>query len=66
MKKRSADPIRASTTLEAVLCVLALSVASGCTSLHNRVVSGRSWNQTAAQERQQQENPNNSSVFGGN
>jgi hypothetical protein len=53
------------TTLKAVFCVLALSVAPGCMSFHKHV-SGRSWNQTVAQERQEHENLNETSIFGGN
>jgi hypothetical protein len=54
-----------STTLKVVFCVLTLSVASGCMAFHNHV-SARSWNQTVAQERQDHENPNETSIFGGN
>jgi hypothetical protein len=39
---------------EALLCIMALVVAPGCSSLHNRV-SGTSWSQTAANEEQQQQ-----------
>lgn len=53
------------TTLKVVFCVLTLSVVPGCMSFH-KSVSGRSWNQIVAQERQEHENLNETSIFGGN
>jgi hypothetical protein len=57
--------IPANTTLRTVFCLLALTVGAGCASFHNRV-SSRSWSQTAKQDQDALENPNQTSIFGGN
>jgi len=57
--------IPANTTPKTLFCFLAMTVRAGCASFHSRV-SSRSWSQTAKQDQDARENPNQTLIFGEN
>ncbi len=65
MKKPLEWPLCSSSLLELVLCAVALAFTGGCVSF-NTQVSGRAWDQRAADEQLLRDNANETSIFGGN
>ena len=62
MKQSWASTTRVNTISQAIFYAMAVTLATGCSSMQ-RQVSGCSWSQNAAHEQQERENPNETSIF---